>query len=115
MGQQVTNLGKLTGLFRGDRQRVVEWVDIYLAEVPPLFAALQAHVSSGDTKALSCVAHELKPQAHYLDAPLLHEQLRLLAEHAVEHGASSCAGLVADLQVVEERIEEELRAFLKQT
>lgn len=115
MDQQVTNLAKLTGLFRGDRKRVVEWVVIYLAEVPPLFAALQAHVSSGDTKALSGVAHELKPQAHYLGAPLLQERLRMLEERAVDQGASSCAGPVAELQAMEERIEEELQAFLKQT
>ena len=113
MQERLIDLGRLTGIFRGDRQRMMAWIGIYLVEVAPLLASMAEHVEAGDDTALARAAHELKPQFHYLDAPAMQERVTALQEMTARHGAAACAALVVEIRGFGERIEQELRDHLQ--
>lgn len=108
-----TDLSTLNALFKGDRARVTEWVELYLEEAPGYFKNVENGLAAHDTKALACAVHELRPQAHYLGAPKLLELLVVIGKTAQNEGAEACSATVAELLSVAERIELELREHLR--
>lgn len=92
---------------------MMAWIGIYLIEVPTLLASMVEQVQTGDNAALARTIHELKPQFHYLDAPVMQERLAALQQQNATDGARSCAELVEEVRRLGERIEEELREHLQ--
>ncbi len=112
MSSPLTDLSTLERLFKGDRTRVEDWLRLYLEEAPVLFREMAQHLEAGDAKGLVHVAHELRPQAHYLGAPRLLEYLMALGEQAHSGDALSCSEQVAELIELGRVLEDEVRAVL---
>ena len=109
MDHRLIDLECLARLFRSDSALLAEWIALYLVEVPPLFAAMQQHAAEGDGVRLARIAHELRPQAHYLGAPRLLELLLALEQQLQQHGTVGCVELVEELVSMGRVIEGELR------
>ena len=87
---------------------LAEWVTLYLEEAPPLFHAMQMHLAEGDAVLLARVAHELRPQAHYLGAAHLLELLIALEARLLEQGVGACVDQVEEVVLMGREIEREL-------
>ncbi|HRH69031.1 MAG TPA: Hpt domain-containing protein [Flavobacteriales bacterium] len=111
MGSPI-DLSYLERLFKGDRKRVHAWITIYLEESPAQFQELTDAVGRNDPQALSRVAHELRPQAHYLGTPRMLELLVVVAEVARTGETGACRDAVAELVAMGQAVDAELRAVL---
>lgn len=78
----------------GDREFVVELIQSFLADSPPIVASMQAAAAAGDAAALRRTAHLLKSTSGSLGALRLAAACRAV-EHAAE-GGEVRADLVAD-------------------
>ncbi len=107
----MVDLSYLERLFKGDRSRIATWVGIYLEEFPAHLDRLEECLRRNDAPGLAAVAHELRPQAHYLGAQRLLDILRAIGELARTTGAASCATAVEELRAVSASIEAELRSL----
>ncbi len=108
MPHPAIDLFRLEQLFRGDPHRVDQWIDLYLAEAPVLFERLRQAGHAGDAVALAALAHELKPQAHYLGSARMHDLLALIGERARSVGEQGCRETVDELLQLAGGIEAEL-------
>jgi HPt (histidine-containing phosphotransfer) domain-containing protein len=115
MSTRLTDLSTLDRLFKGDRTRMADWLRLYLEESPALFGALAQRLEAGDTKALGEIAHELRPQAHYLGAPRLLEALIALGERAHSGDATACREHVHELIALGQSVEDEVMEMLDKT
>lgn len=106
------DLRVLEELFKGDRSRVHEWLQLYLEEAPKIFAQVKDARRQGDAEALARAAHELRPQAHYLGAPHLLALLLDIGERCRTTGADACGEAVEELLALGERADAEIRAVL---
>ena len=106
------DLSNIEHLFKGDRALVREWIDLYLQESPQYFAQLTTSLASGDAKALASAAHDLQPQAHYLNAARMLELLTAIEEQAINGDTRSCDELLNALLPVRDAIDVELRTVL---
>ena len=113
MPHQHIDLSTLNDLFKGNRARVEEWIQLYLEEAPGYRARLEACLADGDAPGLSGLAHELRPQAHYLGSPRMLELLERIGQLAKTEGASACAGPVAELLELGPRITAELNTEVR--
>ncbi len=106
----IVDLSYLQRLFKGDNSRIAAWVGIYLEEFPAHLDRLEDCLLRNDATGLAALAHELRPQAHYLGAERLLDILRSISESARTTGAASCAPAVNELRAVSALIEAELRS-----
>ncbi len=109
MSAPIVDLSYLERLFKGDRSRIATWVGIYLEEFPAHLDRLEECLRRNDAPGLAALAHELRPQAHYLGARRLLEILRSIGELARSTGAASCTMAVQELRALSASIEAELR------
>lgn len=107
------DLSNLEHLFKGDSTLIREWISLYLQESPQYFDQLATSAENGDAQALANAAHDLQPQAHYLNAAPMLELLMALEEQALLNGTLACAGMLNALFSVREAIDGELRGVLK--
>lgn len=105
------DLAYLERLYKGDRARIAAWVEIFLEEIPVRLEEIAQCVQRGDAQGLAALAHELKPQAHYLGAARMHEVLVQIGGRTQCEGMPSCAEAVAELRSLCAGIQDELRAF----
>lgn len=94
---------------------MVEWIQLYLEEAPLIFSRLKDASEAADTTTLIATAHELKPQAHYLGSPRLHELLVALGEQARSNGSQALRGSVQEVLDLASAIDSELRVELNTT
>lgn len=113
IASSLMDLSHLEHLFKGDRVLVRQWIDLYLQESPQYFGQLADSLDKGDAEALAAAAHDLQPQAHYLNAGRMPELLVALEEEALSKGTSACSGMLEALWTVRTAIEGELREELK--
>lgn len=114
MSAPIVDLSYLERLFKGDRSRIDTWVGIYLEEFPAHLDRLEDCLHRNDASGLAAVAHDLRPQAHYLGAPRLLDILRSIGELARTTGPASCASAVKELRFLSTSIEVELRSRIGQ-
>ena len=107
---QHIDLSTLNDLFKGNRARVVQWIQLYLEEAPGNSARLEACLANGDAPGLNALAHELRPQAHYLGSPHMLELLDQIGQSAKAEDASACAAPVAEFLELGQQITAELKA-----
>lgn len=112
MSNRLTDLSTLERLFKGDRTLVADYLRLYLEEAPAHFKQMAQLLEAGDAKGLASVAHELRPQAHYLGAPRLLEALVALGERAHSGNVASCSELVSELLALGRTVDAEVRAVL---
>lgn len=79
-----TDLEHLRIRCHGDTERMKRYIMMFLQGTPSLFEALRSQLDLGDLEGLSRTAHGLKPQAEYMGAFRLREELQ-----AVEQAAAS--------------------------
>ena len=103
------DLTYLERLYKGDRVRIAAWVELFLEEVPQRMEELAQCVERCDAIALAALAHELKPQAHYLGAARMHEVLVRIGEGTRCNGPADCATEVLELREACADVERELR------
>lgn len=106
------DLSTLDRLFKGDRQHMVKWIQLYLEEAPGYFAKLETCLANDDATGLSASAHEMRPQAHYLGSTRMLELLILIGQRANAEGTQACAGPVAELLALDQKITAELKVEL---
>ncbi|MBL7981243.1 MAG: hypothetical protein JNL52_05475, partial [Flavobacteriales bacterium] len=68
MSDQGPDFSQLERLCKGDRSRMIAFIDQYLSDSPALFRMLEAACDSGDAQALARAAHDLRPHVHYMGA-----------------------------------------------
>lgn len=106
------DLSYLERLYKGDRSRIVQWIQIYLEEAPEQFQRLSHHVERNDAEGLAAAAHDLRPQAHYVGAARMVELLVAIGQRARADGADACAEMVGELRSLDALVEGELKAIL---
>ncbi len=111
MGKTVDLTG-LYDLFRGDRARMREWLQLYLEEAPRLFDQLSDAHEQGDVDALVHAAHELRPQAHYLGSLRMLVLLKEIGDRAKVIGVIACEEHIKELRALSGRIDTEISEFL---
>jgi HPt (histidine-containing phosphotransfer) domain-containing protein len=104
-----TDLSTLNNLFKGDRARISEWIELYLEEAPGYFKRLEDGLRANDAEGFAAALHDLRPQAHYLGAPKLLELLLQIGEKAGNKGTPACAEAVQQVLELARQIEMELR------
>lgn len=104
------DLAYLERLYQGDRNRITAWVELFLEEVPQRMEELAQCVERCDAAALASLAHELKPQAHYLGAARMHEVLVRIGERTRCNGPADCANEALELRAACADVERELRS-----
>ncbi len=107
------DLDHLSGIFRGDRALVKEWIDLYLEESPQYFDQLTDARQCGDAQAMAHAAHDLRPQARYMGCARMHELLAIIEECAM-NDASSCDDQLNELIALRWTVEAELRTALQE-
>jgi len=106
------DLAVLHNLFNGDRSRVREWLQLYLEEAPKMFEDLNSALLRDDADALVRIAHELRPQAHYLGAGRMRDLLFTIGECARTEGARSCVHAVEELMALGAAVKDDVRSVL---
>ena len=106
------DLSYLERLFKGDRARINGWIQIYLEEAPTLFRQLRDAQTTGDVEHLARVAHDLRPQAHYLGSPRMLELLIRVAQDARTLGNLACVPHLDELHTIADRVAMELNAVI---
>ncbi|HQV51959.1 MAG: Hpt domain-containing protein [Flavobacteriales bacterium] len=69
MSDPVIDLTTLCRLFKNDRNRIQEWITLYLAETPAYFQQIMEGAATNDAEQVLRALHDLRPMAHYLGAP----------------------------------------------
>lgn len=104
-----TDLSYLDRLYKGDRSRIAQWVDIYLEEIPGHLQRLAECVQRDDREGLSAIVHDLRPHMHYLGAQRMLDLLARLDHEAKTTGAASCAPALQELVAESGTVAAELR------
>lgn len=104
------DLSYLERLYNGDRKRVSTWVEIFLEEIPLRMEEMAQCVQRSDAAGLSALAHELKPQAHYLGAQRMLEVLQRIGGRTQCDGTPACHEEAGDLNDACAEVVAELRA-----
>lgn len=110
MRHAATDLSILEQLFKGDREQIHQWLELYLEQAPDQFAALSEFQKAGNAEALAMIVHDLRPQTHYLGAHRMLELLVALGELVKREGTAPCRVLVDETHALSREIETELRA-----
>ncbi len=105
-----TDLAYLERLYRGDHVRIAAWVGLFLEEFPGQCFALSSCADRNDLGGLAALAHELKPQAHYLGAAGLMQAIEALTGSATAGDAATCTEAVRAFRRAGEDVLLELRA-----
>lgn len=106
------DLSYLERLCKGDRARMVAFVEQYLADGPRLFRTLAEASAKGDAKTLAHTAHDLRPHVHYVGAPELLHMLVAIDQEARQDPPVIRTDLVNALLPKVEVLNEALRATL---
>lgn len=109
MADKTTDLSKLERFCKGDRQRMLRYIDLYMEMAPRLFADLKEHILSGDADGTARMAHGLRPQVDHMGATALFALLHTLESLARTQGASACKAHLPELTRLSERVMLELR------
>lgn len=113
MDASCIDLADLSRLFKGDRPRIVQWIQLYLEESPTYFTLLSDSLAAGDASGIASAAHDLRPQAHYLGSERMLQLLIAVEERARGEGAASCTTAVEELLDLSSRINVELLAMTR--
>ncbi|MCB0790647.1 MAG: Hpt domain-containing protein [Flavobacteriales bacterium] len=112
MERALTDIAQLRSLCNGDTARMERYIRMFLQGTPALFEQLRADLDGGDLESLSRNAHGLKPQATYMGAAQLKEDLQRLEQAA--HGGDSvdCASLLERCRELHAEVMRELEGAL---
>ncbi|MBP8822927.1 MAG: Hpt domain-containing protein [Flavobacteriales bacterium] len=105
------DLSYLERLYKGDRTRMATWVGIYLEETPARLAELMSFAQRGDHAGMARLAHDLKPQAHYLGARCMLEALLRIGEPAPGTAAEALLEWAQAIDAAGTEVDMELRAL----
>jgi HPt (histidine-containing phosphotransfer) domain-containing protein len=106
------DLSYLERLYKGDRARIRQWIQLYLEEAPGMFNRLSDGQEKGDSEELVAAAHDLRPYAHYLGAPHLLNRLITIGQLARSVGPTSTSELVREVMALGGHIETVMRALI---
>lgn len=106
------DLTRLTAFCKGDRTRMVRYIQAYLEAQPDGLLQLQEKLADRDAEGLALVAHSLRPQTAFMGADTLLEQLAAVEELARTEGPEACAAPLAAIGVLQAEVMSELRAYL---
>jgi len=112
MQRAVTDLSILEQLFKGDRVRIHQWIELYLEQAPEQFERLSMEQAKGNAEGLGMIVHDLRPQTHYLGAHHMLERLVALGDLVKREGTAPCRALIDEILAFSMKIEDELRAEL---
>lgn len=104
-----TDLAYLERLYQGDPVRIAAWVGLFLEEFPGQCSALLSCAERNDLGSLAALAHELKPQAHYLGAEGLMRTITAISGSAMAGDAATCTEAVRAFRRAGEEVMLELR------
>lgn len=102
------DLAYLERLCKGNRDRMEEFITLYLSESKALFTTLGSSMAGRDLEVLASTAHGLRPHVLYMDATELHNKLQALERQAHLQDAAACSNLTMECI----RLQEELVALL---
>lgn len=103
------DLSYLQRLYKGDHACIAEWVGIFLEEIPTHLEEMAQCAARGDATGLSALAHDLRPQAHYLGAQAMLDVLGRLSLLAQCAEVGPCKEAVRELHSICTAMEIELR------
>lgn len=106
------NLTRLTTFCKGDRARMVRYIQAYLEAQPDGLVQLQERLAVRDAEGLALVAHSLRPQTAFMGADSLLGQLAAVEELARTTGPEACAAHLAAIGVLQAEVISELHAYL---
>ena len=112
MDGPLIDLAYLERFCKGDRSRMLKYIQMYLHGAPGLFAKLKELLSTGDNEGLAVAAHSLRPQVNYRGAQRIFDLLTLIEDRARTHGATACPAQVDEALGLNELVMTELRAQL---
>ena len=109
-----TQLEQLRTLCNGDVERMKRYITMFLQGTPQVLEQMRADQVAGQLESLARNAHGLKPQAAYMGATMLKEQLQRLEQLGREGDLQGSASALEDCVRTHAAVMDELKALLDQ-